>query len=142
MDEEKKPQTINEEAGLPENWIPVDAPPIVPSALRDVNSDSSLKYLQGSLPPGFQHDTSFVSTEYKGHRTPSLSLMPLGTQGNAATNAAIQSTAAQTPSVVPSPSTAKLVSLSIPNIFTPVLQTEDNTGLLAFTLAVEPANTV
>src|SRR5258708_6782211 len=97
MDEEQKSQTINEEAGLPDNWTPVDAPPIVPSAMAEIaSSDASLKYLQGSLPPGFQHDTSFVGTAYKGHRTPQLSLMPLGNQGNPSTNAAAQSTSALT----------------------------------------------
>lgn len=92
MDEEKNPQTINEEAGLPDNWVPVDAPPIIPGSSL---ADGSSKYLQGSLPPQSQHDVSFAGTAYKSDRTPSLALMPLGVQGNPSSNAAVQSTSAQ-----------------------------------------------
>ena len=92
---EDKPQTIAEEAGLPDNWIPVDAPPIVPGMSAPTTADGSSKYLMGSLPPGFQHDVSFTGTSYSQDRTPQLSLMPLGVQGNPASNAAIQSTSGQ-----------------------------------------------
>jgi hypothetical protein len=36
MAEEKKPQeqAINEETGLPDNWVPVESVPIVPGANR------------------------------------------------------------------------------------------------------------
>ena len=85
---ENNQQTINEEAGLPDNFVPVDAPPIIPGSPI---SDGSSKYLQGSLPPQFQHDASFVGTGYAS-RTPNLSLMPLGIQGNPSSNAAVQST--------------------------------------------------
>lgn len=89
---EDKPKTINEEAGLPDNWIPVDAPPIVPGTSAPTTADGSSKYFTGSLPPGFQHDVSFTGTAYKQDRTPQLSLMPLGIQGNPSTNAGSQST--------------------------------------------------
>jgi hypothetical protein len=85
---ENNQQTINEEAGLPDNFVPVDAPPIIPGSPI---SDGSSKYLTASLPPGYQHDASFVGTGYTS-RTPNLSLMPLGIQGNPSSNAAIQST--------------------------------------------------
>jgi hypothetical protein len=85
---ENNQQTINEEAGLPDNFVPIDAPPIIPGSPI---SDGSSKYLQGSLPPQFQHDASFVGTGYAS-RTPNLSLMPLGIQGNPSSNAAVQST--------------------------------------------------
>lgn len=142
---DNKPPITNEEEnyGLPENWVPVDAPPIVPALLAPTTADGSSKYLQGSLPPSFQHDASFVGTSYRQERTPQLSLMPLGIQGNAATNAAVQSTAAQTPSQVPSTIAGPpvSVSLAIPSIFTPVTQTgvESAQGLvaLAFSLAAE-----
>jgi len=95
MNDEQKVQTADEEKnyGLPDNWVPIDAPPIVPG----INSitDGSSKYLQGSLPPSFQHDVSFTGTQHKSDRTPSLSLMPLGVQGNPASNAAVQSTSGQ-----------------------------------------------
>lgn len=91
---DKRPQTINEEAGLGPEWVPIDSAPIIPGKPMpggDVPADGSSKYLQGSLPPGYQHDSTFVDTAYKGS-TPQLSLMPLGIQGSPASNAAIQST--------------------------------------------------
>src|SRR5271165_5755888 len=96
-------KTIQEEAGLPSNWVPVDRPPVEPGRANP-NSliDGNTKYLQGSLPPTFQHDSSFVNNSYKSDTSPSASLVPLTINGNPATNAAIQSTATQTPSSVPS----------------------------------------
>lgn len=92
MDEEQKPQTINEEAGLGPEWVPIDAPPIIPGSSL---ADGSSRLLQGSLSPQSQHDISFTGTAYKSDRTPAVSLMPLGVQGNPASNAAIQSTSGQ-----------------------------------------------
>jgi hypothetical protein len=97
MPDEKRP-TINEEAGLPENWVPLDAPPIIPSRVQNQNPDnssSSTAPLVGSLPPGYQLDADFVRNAYRGQLVPNLSLMPLGIQGNASSNAGIQSTATQ-----------------------------------------------
>ena len=91
-------QTINEEAGLPDNWVPVERPPIVPASAPQAGDEGSSRYLQGSLPPGYQHDTSFVGTSYRASNTPLLSLMPLGLQGNPSNNAAIQSTSKLTAS--------------------------------------------
>ena len=95
MAEEQKPQTIAEEAGLPDNWVPIDAAPIIPSEppRTGILGDGSSKYAVGSLPPGYQSDKSFVETAAYAARTPQLSLMPLGIQGNPSTNAAIMSTA-------------------------------------------------
>jgi hypothetical protein len=90
--------TINEEAGLPENWVPLDTPPIVPSKVQNQNPDnssSSSAPLVGSLPPGYQLDADFVRNAYRGQNVPNLSLMPLGIQGNPTSNAGIQSTAKQ-----------------------------------------------
>ena len=98
MAEEKKPQTIAEEAGLPDNWVPLDSPPIIPSEppRTGILGDGSSKYAVGSLPPSYQADASFVQTAAYAARIPQLSLMPLGIQGNPATNAAITSTARKT----------------------------------------------
>lgn len=138
MDETKKPQSIAEEAGLPDNWVPLDVPPIIPGRTEVGQVDGSQRFLQGSLPPGYQHDSSFVNTEYKAASTPNLALMPLGLTGNPTTNAAIQSTATK---AAAAGSSSQLISLSIPNIFTPTLQTESN-GLLQFSLASQPGNYV
>lgn len=95
-------KTIQEEAGLPDNWQPIDVPPIVPGqpAQNSPNGGGG-KYLTGSLPPAQQHDTSFTGTAYEGSRTPKLSLMPLGIQGDPSTNAGIQSTAKITQGTTP-----------------------------------------
>jgi len=137
---DEKPKTINEEAGLPDNWVPVDRPPLEPGR-QNPNSliDGNLKYLQGSLPPTFQHDSSFVNTAYKSSNSPSASLVPLGIQGNPATNAAIQSTSSTTPSSIPPSS----VSLSInvpPQLFTPAFQVIAVPGTLTIDLADQSAN--
>lgn len=92
-----KPWTINEEAGLGPNWVPVDAPPIIPGRVApppfaSVNPVSS-RYLQGSLPSSFQHDTDFTDTETQTPNAPKYSLMPLNLAQNPVTNAAVQSTA-------------------------------------------------
>ena len=90
---DEKPKTINEEAGLGPEWVPLDAPPIIPANTARVAADGSDKVLQGSLPPGYQHDVNFTGTAYRSPNSPQLSLMPLGVQGNPTTNAGVQSTA-------------------------------------------------
>jgi hypothetical protein len=94
MPDEKR-QTINEEAGLPDNWVPLDSPTIIPSNIQKQNPDnssSSSAPLVGSLPPTYQLDADFVRNAYRGQSVPNLSLMPLGVQGNPSTNAGIVST--------------------------------------------------
>jgi hypothetical protein len=86
-------KTIAEEAGLPPSWQPLDAPPIIPGQpAPGPPYTAGPPLLQGSLPPLFQHDVSFVATEIKSPNVPGLSLMPLGVQGNPSSNAGIQST--------------------------------------------------
>jgi len=94
MPDEKR-QTINEEAGLPDNWVPLDSPTIIPSNIQKQNPDnssSSSAPLVGSLPPTYQLDADFVRNAYRGQSVPNLSLMPLSIQGNPSTNAGIVST--------------------------------------------------
>lgn len=97
-------QTIAEEAGLPANWVPIDRAPVVPSLLSPNSAlEGPSRYPQGSLPPGYQHDTSFVQTSPKSPTAPQMSLMPLGPSGQAAVNSAtksiiIQNTTPVTPS--------------------------------------------
>jgi hypothetical protein len=138
---DEKPKTINEEAGLPDNWVPVDRPPVEPGR-QNPNSliDGNLKYLQGSLPPTFQHDSSFVNTAYKSQNAPSASLVPLGLQGNPTTNAAIQSTASHTPSQVPPSVTTSLTINVPPQLFTPAFQVIALPGTLTIDLADQSAN--
>lgn len=93
---DNKSQTINEEAGLPDNFVPIDVAPIIPSRPPQLNPDSSSSSSAppvGSLPPSYQQNADFVRNAYRGQSTPNLSLMPLGIQGNPSSNAGIQSTA-------------------------------------------------
>lgn len=138
---DEKPKTINEEAGLPDNWVPVDRPPVEPGR-QNPNAliDGNLKYLQGSLPPTYQHDSSFVNTAYKSASAPSASLIPLGLQGNPSTNAAIQSTASHTPSQVPSSVTTTLSVNVPPQLFTPPFQDIALPGTLTINLSDQSAN--
>lgn len=89
MPDEKKPQqpqSINEEAGLGENWVPVDVPPVDPNnhagsppAPSGVNP-----YGTGPLPSNLGYQPALVKTGY-GPSTGPIELMPI--QGGAAANA-------------------------------------------------------
>jgi hypothetical protein len=87
-------QQIAEEAGLdPSRWAIADAPPIRPGrAPAPQQSDTDNRYLQGSLPPASQHDTSFVGTEYKGARIPNLGIQPLAPSGQPTVNSGVHNT--------------------------------------------------
>ena len=86
-------QILQEESGLGPNWVVADQPAIRPGRVpAPPQGDTENKYLQGSLPPASQHDTSFVGTEYKGARIPSLSVQPLGPSGQAAANSGVHNT--------------------------------------------------
>jgi hypothetical protein len=136
-DEQKKNLTINEEAGLPDNWVPIDAKPIVPSSREfgGYPTDGSSRYLQGSLPPGSQHDTSFVGTAYRSSNSPQLSVMPLSPSGLAQVNAAAQTVATEIVSkaiaAIPSPSTEDIeliaVNRQLTSSFYVVQSTDRNT---------------
>src|SRR5271156_4865581 len=121
------------------NWVPDSRPgPTSPSAPPVPNPMPG--YFQGSLPPTTQHDTSFVGTEVGTPRIPKTSLMPLSLQSNAFTNAAVQSTAQKVASTLVGGEV--VISLTVPDIFTPVTQTENASPFdLEFALAPEPANT-
>lgn len=88
-------RTINQEAGLPDNWVPKDTKPIVPGAappsFNGVRSELG-DFYSGSLAPALQHDANFVRTGYQvpsgGAQTP---LMPLAPSGLPGINSAVQS---------------------------------------------------
>lgn len=89
-----------ENYGLPENFVPVDAPPIIP-----VNIGANQNpYLSGSIPSNLNLQPDLIATDVRGGRVPSVRLMPV--QGNPAVNAQTQSIvekaiAAIPPTVVP-----------------------------------------
>src|SRR5271156_4756399 len=83
--EQQPDQTIAQEAGLPDNWVPIDSTPIVPSNM----AAGTNPYGGGSLPPNFNLQPDTLSTNYKGPGIPAVRLMPV--QGNPAVNAQTQS---------------------------------------------------
>lgn len=100
-------KSINEEAGLGPNWVPLDRPPIVPGRTVGAPPASDLvptipQYFQGSIAPNFQHDVHFVDTATLSSNAPKFSLMPLGPQQNAVSATQITSIV-KTSSSGPSP---------------------------------------
>lgn len=85
--------TLNQEAGLPENWHPIDARPIVPgqSNASPPLPNEMANYFSGSISPTMQHDAVFVGTQYGSPNVPSVSLMPIAAAGVPAVGSAIQS---------------------------------------------------
>lgn len=88
-------KTINQEAELPDNWVPKDVKPITPGSAPPasiVGLRSELgDFYSGSLSPALQHDTNFVRTGYpipSGAQTPLMPMAPSGTPG---VNSAVQS---------------------------------------------------
>ena len=86
-EDSKKEPSIAEEAGLPENWVPIDSTPIVPSNM----AAGTNPFGGGSLPPNFNLQPDTLSTNYKGPGIPAVRLMPV--QGSPAINAQSKSVA-------------------------------------------------
>jgi hypothetical protein len=88
---------IVKEAGLPDNWHPVDVPAINPaqplSAPPLPNKMDS--YFQGSLSPTMQHDAVFVGTQYGSPSVPNIALMPVAFSGTPSFNSAVKSAVGQ-----------------------------------------------
>lgn len=91
-------QHLMSEGDIPENWVPIDTPTVVPGTAPmgapapPVPHDMP-QYFSGSLAPQLQHDDTFVSTQMASPRIPKNALMPFGIQASALTNAGVQSTA-------------------------------------------------
>ena len=102
--------TIQELAGVGDNWVPVEGKPIVPGRNNSYAAppgfasvvNSVPKYNVGSIAPNFQHDVSFVDTQQPTPATPQLHLMPLGLAANSVSSTQITSVVKTT--VVPTPS--------------------------------------
>jgi hypothetical protein len=87
MANQEPPKTIQEEAGLPDNWQPVDRSPIIPSTPPAAQQQGPGSYFAGPLSPVIQHDAAFYQTKYGGAGIPETSLMP-PSAATAANNAA------------------------------------------------------
>jgi len=128
------------EEQVPSNWEPVEKPTIVPGeapggAPAPPAPNDMPQFFSGSLPPSLQLSPYFAGTETASPRIPKTALMPLGTQANAFTNSASQSTATTT--VVTSPGS---ITLEVPSIFTPASQTTTLPGPVIVALASQSAN--
>jgi hypothetical protein len=84
--------TVEEEAGLGPNWVPLETQPIIPG--QSGGSPPAPvplgNYTVGSISPSLQHDATFVETAYGTPRIPVFPLMPISSSGLASTNSAIQ----------------------------------------------------
>src|SRR5208282_4559632 len=89
--DDQKPKTIAEEAGLPENWVPKDVAPIIPSAPAVDQQQGPGQYFAGPLSSNLQHDAAFYKTRYGGSGVPEFPLMPLAPSGNALINSSVKS---------------------------------------------------
>jgi hypothetical protein len=149
---------INENE-VPSNWEPLE--PATPHSGATAPTPHDMPQLiAGSIAPGLQHDTSFVSTAVGSPRIPSFSLMPPPTAAIAAANAASKSVALNKSNASTSAGTgpssgtgggnvpssgggggggSSQITLNIPIEFTPQTQTVTLPGPLAFTWAPEPA---
>jgi hypothetical protein len=98
---DEKQKTIQEEAGLPENWQPVDVPTITPGLINGVPTPSGGNpYLIGSIPSFMSHDSDFVKSGYRTPSVPVFPLMPPAPSAQPQINAAIKSaTTPATPAV-------------------------------------------
>jgi len=84
-------QHLMDESQVHGNFEPApERAPLLPAA--SPTPPEMPMFFQGSMPPTLQHDTSFVGTKLGTPGIPQHALMPLGIQGNPATNAGIQST--------------------------------------------------
>jgi hypothetical protein len=88
-----KQETIEEEAGLPSNWQPVDVEPIRPSSPSGAPPppNAMSNYFSGSISPVLQHDAYYVKTIYGTPAIPNNLLFPIGVSGSAGANSAIMS---------------------------------------------------
>ena len=95
MPDKKPPQSIVEEAGLPDNFLPIDAPPIIPGNLPSGGGPPAFSgrdpYGSGLLPQNLGLQPDLVNTSYGGS-IPATRLFPLPPSGTPGVNAAIGST--------------------------------------------------
>ena len=110
---DREKEDIKREAGLPDNWEPIDAEPIRPGQPTGAPPapNAMSNYFQGSISPILQHDAYYVKTDYGTPGIPNNLLNPLGTSGNAESNAAIINAAAVTP--VPPPKPTPVINMQL-----------------------------
>jgi hypothetical protein len=93
-------------------------------------------YSRGPLPSTYV-DRADTQRHFQTGAVPQARIPPISATSNPVVGAQSASQAIQVNQTVTSSTSGPLVSLQIPSIFTPTLQTESPTGLLAFSLASE-----
>ena len=115
--ENPKPQTIEEEAGLPDNWLPVNSAPVIPGRQSGgpMGAPPSFpvidNFQSGQLPPFLGLSPDLVNAGTPGPRVPTTRLMPIMPSGVSQNVSATVSVVKQ---IVPPPTPAP-----------PVVQTTD-----------------
>ena len=84
-----------ENYGLPENFVPIDVPPIIPANLVPGAGPAVNPYKSGTLNPNLSFQQDLVNAGSYGPGVPSTRLMPIGAAGNPQANAAIKSVSTQ-----------------------------------------------
>jgi len=107
---------LMDETKVPANWVDVPSPSPL-GAPAPPAPNQMPQFFSGSMPPALQHDKTFVGTEVGTPGIPKHSLMPLGNQASAFTNAAAEST-------------AKILISQIPAAPAPVSTTDTGDGLI------------
>jgi hypothetical protein len=104
--------SIAQEAGLPDNWHPIDVPPINPGVPPSAPGGPP-QYTQGSLPPQLGLQPDLVETMYGGS-VPTHRLMPIANtaHANAATISVVQ-TVVQPIAAQTTANTAAILSLTL-----------------------------
>ena len=82
-----------ENYGLPENFVPIDVPPIIPANLVPGAGPAVNPYKSGTLNPNLSFQQDLVNAGSYGPGVPSTRLMPIGAAGNPQVNSAIKSIA-------------------------------------------------
>jgi len=138
------------EGEVPDNWEPAESPLPAAGPSAPLPHDSPPLFV-GSIAPGLQHDTSFVSTATGSHRIPNFSLMPPPPAAVASVNAATKSASVVTKagggtssggSGSGGGSDSDQITLNVPPELTPPTQTVTLPGPLVLGWAAEPALTV
>src|SRR5580658_4616974 len=75
-----------ENYGLPENFVPIDVAPIIPSNTQNA---ANSPYKSGTLNPNFSFQQDLVNAGTPPN-IPSVRLMPIGASGNPQQNSAIK----------------------------------------------------
>ena len=90
-------QTLAEEAGLPSNWVPIEAGPIIPGVNHAPGAPpySGTNLSSGPLPPSFGSQSPALRETGYGPGTGPIGLMPVGPSGVPQISAAIHSVASQ-----------------------------------------------